>query len=426
MPSVRTLYWPDDYDAILDHLRRCYGPDEYEMLAAAYGDAPTFDPANSFVIEGEDGAIAAHVMIVPRQFQIGPSALPTAEISLLSVLPSHQGRGYEGLLMEAVHQRMTEQEYALGLSFGDPLLFESWQYEYAVGLYLTSYESEIPIEHALKAGMWDRQHAYERRTADWLGTRNRELVVRRFYSSDLPAVMALYADASMKGHYALAREEDLWTWQIEYLMRVGRSEADDFLVVEADDQLAAYARLVTQGTVNVFAGNGSARLSVIEAAGDHPDAIEALLSTIARTAQAFNLDRIGLFVHPQSAFMQHALARGAYLRHFTGAGLVRLHNLPLAMYLLEPVLEARRLDSRFASRAYRLVITTEQDETDVYLGMGEPEIVELEVPSTSLVRLMTGWYGIENVSMGYPERHTDLLRVLFPRRDLKIGLADLL
>ncbi len=143
-------------------------------------------------------------------------------------------------------------------------------------------------------------------------------------------------------------------------------------------------------------------------------------------AQSFNVDRIGLFVHPQSVFMQHALVRGARLRFFTGAGLLRLHNLALALYLLEPTLEARRLNSRFASRPYRLIVTTEQEQAEAFLGMGEPEIVELEAPSTSIVRLMTGWYTIDNLTMGYAERYADLLRVLFPRRDPKIGLADLL
>ncbi|MEW6580512.1 MAG: hypothetical protein AB1435_15140, partial [Chloroflexota bacterium] len=89
-------------------------------------------------------------------------------------------------------------------------------------------------------------------------------------------------------------------------------------------------------------------------------------------------------------------------------------------------LESRRLNSRFAPRPYRLVVTTEHDQAEVFLGMGEPEVVELEVPSSSLIRLFTGWYGIDNLAMGYNERHADLLRVLFPRRDPKIGLADLL
>jgi len=125
--------------------------------------------------------------------------------------------------------------------------------------------------------------------------------------------------------------------------------------------------------------------------------------------------------------MQHALVRGASLCHFTGAGFLRLHDLPLALYLLGPTLDARRLNSRFAPRAYLLDISTEHDQAEVYLGTGdEPEIVALEVPSTSLVRLITGWYGIDNLGLGYPERHADLLRVLFPRRDPKIALADLI
>ncbi len=427
MPSVRTIRWPDDYEAILNHIRLSYGPGEYEVLALSYGDTPFFDPADCFVIDGEaEGEIAAHAMIVSRLLQIGESVLPTAEISLLSVLEPYRGRGYEELLLDAIHDWMTERDDALGLSFGDPELFEHRQYAYAVGLYLTSYESEMPTAAAIKAGHWDVAHAYERRTADWLGARNRELVVRRFYSNDLPAVMALYADASARGHYIMARDEATWMWQVDHMVHVGRSDPNDFLVAEVDDQLVAYARMVTQGSVNVFRNDDGNRISVIEAAGDHPDGIEALLGAIARTAQAFNAASVSLFVHPQSAFMRHALARGASLRHFTGAGLVRLHNLPLVCYLLQPTLEARQLNSRFAARSYQLIITTEHEQAEVFLGLDDPEIVELEIPSTSLVRLITGWYGVENVTAGYHERHADLLRVLFPRRDPKIGLADLL
>ncbi len=425
--DLRNIRWPDDQNAILDHIRLVYGADDYDSLAASYGTGPGFDPADCFVIDGEDGEIAAHGMIVSRTLQIGESLLPTAEISMLGVLEPYRGYGLEHELLDVLHERMTEREDVFGLSFGDPLLFEPWSYEYAVGLYLTSYESEITTDLALKAGYWDIEHSYERRTADRLGARNRSLTVRRFYLNDLPAVQALYAAESVRGHYIMARDEETWRWQLDHLSRIGRNDPDDFLVAETDGQLVAYARLVTQGQVNLFRESQAARFSVIEAGGTHADGIEGLLGEIARTAQTFNIDRIGLFVHPDSAFMEHALARGAVMRHFTGAGFVHLHNLPMALYLLTPTLESRRLNSRFASRSYHLVVTTEHDQADVYLGMGsEPELVELEVPSMSIVRLFTGWYCIENLTMGYHERHADLLRVLFPRRDPKIGLADLI
>lgn len=425
--SVRSIRWPEEHEAVLDHIRLAYGAEEYDQVATWYGVQPGFDPANCLVIEGDQqGEIAAHAALLPRQIQIGESTLPTAEISLLSVLEPYRGRGYESLLLEAVHQRMSEQEYALGLSFGDPWLFESWGYEYAAGLYLTNFESEISTEQALRAGQWSLEHSYERRMADRLGARSREVTVRRYYSDDLPAVQILYAQESARGHYLFARDEQTWAWQVEHLLRSGRGDADDFLVAEVDGRLAAYARLVSQGPVNTFRDTQAARFSVIEAAGDQPDAVEALLAQIARMAHTFNVDRIGLFVHPQSAFMYHALVRGARLRFFTGAALLRLHNLALALYLLEPTLEARRLNSRFATRPYRLIVTTEHEQAEAFLGMGEPEIVELEAPSTSIVRLITGWYGIDNLTMGYAERHADLLRVLFPCRDPKIALADLL
>ena len=43
-------------------------------------------------------------------------------------------------MLEALHRRMSEREFALGMSFfGDLLLFEALLYEYAVGLYLTNF-----------------------------------------------------------------------------------------------------------------------------------------------------------------------------------------------------------------------------------------------------------------------------------------------
>lgn len=425
--SLRNIRWPDDQESLLDHIRQVYGSAEYETWSASYGAAPDFDPANCFVIDGHlEGEIAAHAMIVPRQVQIGDSVLPAAEISLLGTLEAYQDRGYENLLLEVIHQRMTERGDVLGLSFGSPLLFEPWQYEYAVGLYLTSYESDIPTDLALKAGQWNPAHSYERRSADRLGVRRHDLPVRRFYLSDLPTVQALYTAECARGHYLIARSDETWAWQLECLARTGQADPDEFLVVEDEDRLVAYARLASQRQVNTFRDTEAARFSVIEAAGDDPDALEALLAEIARLAQIAEVDRIGLFIHPESRLMQHALVRGASLRHFTGAGFVRLHDLSAALELLIPTFEARLQNSRFAGRDCHLIVTTEQDQADLLLGSpDDPEIIALEVPATAMVRLITGWYSIDNLAVGYHERHTDLLRVLFPRRDPKIGLADL-
>jgi GNAT superfamily N-acetyltransferase len=425
--TIRTIQWPDEREMLLEHIHQLHGPDDTAIIALWYDGFPYFDPRDCFVIDGDhEGEIAGHVMLVPRQIQIGVSVLPVAEIAMLGVLEPYRAQGYTRALMEHVHQAMTERGDVLGLSFGDPELYERWQYEYAVGLYLTSYESDIPVDLALKAGAWDINHSYERRTADRLGAHNQAISVRRFYLNDLPAVQALYRRAAERGHYMLARDEATWRWQLDYLTRIGRNAPDDFLVAEAGNEILAYARVMSQESPNWFQGEDGARFSVIEAAGDHPDATEALLGQIAHTAQAFGVDRVGLFVHPEGRFMQHALAHGAARRQFTGAGFLRLHDLGRALELLHDTLEARRLNSRYATRAYRLIVTTEHDQAELELGMGEADVVALEIPTTALVRLITGWYGIEHVGLGYHERFADLLRVLFPRRDPKIGLADLM
>jgi GNAT superfamily N-acetyltransferase len=425
--SIRTIRWPDDEDAILDYIRQVYGPADYDNLVSSYGSMPAFDPADCFVIDGDQGEIAAHAMIVSRHLQLGVSVLPTAEISLLGVRDTYQGRGYERMLLEAIHERMAARGDALGLSFGSPTPFEPWQYEYAVGLYLTSYESEIATDLALRAGQWDPARSYERRTADRLGARSQPVTIRRCYLDDLPAVQALYAAEGARGHYLIARDLDIWTWQMDHLTRIGRNDPDDFLVAEADERLVAYARIVSQGPVNAFRDSDAATFSVIEAGGDHADGIEALLGEAARLAQTLNAERIGLFVHPESAFMRHALARGGCARDFTGAGFARLHDLSLAMDLLAPTLNARHQNSPFAARSFRLSVMTEDEQTEVALGpTPDAEFIDLEVPSSVLLRLITGWYGVDHVETGYREQHADLLRALFPPRDPKIGLADLI
>lgn len=424
--GVRPLRWPDDHAALAAHFRQAHGPGEDELLSAWYGTLPGFDPRNSFVIENEDGAITAHAMLVPRQFQIGASMLPAAEIAVLDTPDDPAQRDLQHALFEALHARMTERGDALGLLLGSSDVGDTWQYEYAVGLYLTSFESGIATEALLKAGRWDPAHSYERRTADRLGICRQPVTVRRYYSSDLPEVAALYAAESARGHYAVARDEAIWAWQLDYLARIGRYEPDDFLVAENEGRVVAYARLVTQGPVNWFLERDAATFGVVEAAGDDPDGIEALLAAIGHTALAFDAGRIGLYIHPQSALMRHALARGACQRAFTGAGLVRLHDLGEALDRLHPALEQRRLSSPYAARAYHLVVRTETDEGEVFLGMGEPEVVELEAPSTVVTRLITGWYGLDHLTTGYHERYGPLLRALFPQGDPRIALADLL
>jgi len=226
-----------------------------------------------------------------------------------------------------------------------------------------------------------------------LNAHNQPVTVRPFYSSDLPNVQALYTAESARGRYLIERDEATWTWQLDHLIRTGRYHSDDFLVAEAEGRLLAYVRVIAGCDVNWFRAEDAACFNVVEVAGDHPDGVEALLAEVGAIAARLQVDRIGLFVPPDSTFMRHALARGATLRAFTGAAALHLHDAQIALDHLAPALEERALNSRYAGRACRIVIPPEH--------------------ATAALTL-------------YHERHAGLRRALFPQRHPMIALNDLL
>ncbi len=425
--EIRNIRWPAEQEAIAEHIRLVHGPGDSDLLMRWYGHYPGFDPRDCFVIEGDQGEIAAHTMLIPRLIQIGEAKVPASEIGVVGTLETYRGRGYAHALIERALVRMTERSDVLGLILGIPNFYEQWGYEYAVGLYLTSYESEIETERALTAGKWDLvRHSQQRRTAAYLGMRGREVVVRPFYNGDLESVAALYDVEAARGHYLIGRDLKAWAWQLTYLADVGRYEPDDFLVAEAEGKVLGYVRVVSRGQVNWFTGNEAANFSLIESAGDDADATEALLAAVAQFARDFDAPRIGVHVHPDSQIMRHILAHGGTRRDFTGAAFLRLHDLPGLMNLLGPTLEIRLEGSPFAGRGCQLYIASEDAEASVLLGEGRDE-VSLEAPAVDLVRLFTGWFGIDDLSSDcYDKRHRALLRVLFPKREPRIGMADIL
>ncbi len=424
---VRNINWPEERPAILEHIRLVHGANDSELLSKWYGTMPGFDPADCFVIDGEQGEIASHVMLIPRMIQFGDSVLQAAEIGVVGTLETYQKRGYATTLMESAIQRMSQRGDALSILFGIPNFYEQWEYEYAVGLYLTSYESSIATELALKAGVWDFTQSHMRRMAGQLGIRNREITVRPFDYNDLPAVMDLYFQSSIAGHSIMARDEQSWLWQIHYMTEIGRHGHDNFLVAEHDNSILAYMRMVTNEPVNWFRADANP-FSIIEFAGTDPDATGALLAEAAVFARDYGMEQVGLYVHPQSTLMTHALAHGASQRNFTGAGFLRLNNLSLVLEGMVGTFQ-RRLDaSPFAGQAIQLQVSNEQATASINLGhSASPEPIEISAPTSDLIRLFSGWFGLANLPSGsYTPKYEDVLKALFPKGDPKVSIADLI
>jgi len=347
---------------------------------------------------------------------------------VVGTLEKYRNQGYASALMGRALERMTERGDGVSILFGIPNFYERWGYEYGLGLYLTSYESTIDTQLALKAGSWDLSNSHQRRMSSWLGLHNRDLIVRPFALDDLPAVMNLYAQAAARGHAIMARDEAIWQWQINYMEDIGRSDKTSFLVAEADDALLGYIRVVANTPVNWFRED-ACRFSIVEFAGDDPDVTEALFAEAAASARDFDAERIGLYIHPQSTLMRHALVHGACLRSFTGSGFIRLNDLNLALEAMIGTFQSRLNASPYSARKVRVRMAVENQSAEFMIGTigGKDTTVELEAPASDMIRLFTGWFGLSNLTPGsFSAKDEDVLNVLFPRGDPRVGIADLI
>jgi predicted acetyltransferase len=367
-------------------------------------------------------------MLIPRQIQLGESVLQASEIAVVGTQEPFRRQGYASALMDRAIERMAERGDAISMLFGIPNFYERWGYEYSIGMYLTSYESSLETDQALKAGKWDMTNSHHRRTATQLGVTGKNVTVRTFDLRDLPTVMMLYRQSSAKGHSIIARDERLWQWQMDYMETIGRADHESFLIAEYEGQILGYMRLVPHTPVNWFYAD-STEFSIIESAGDDADAAEALLAVAAGYARDAGIDRIGLYVHPQSQLMAHAMAHGAIQRSFTGAGFIRINDLQLTLDAMVPTLEQRLSASAYASSRIRLQVATETQQAEVFIGVPQApeEVVPLEVLASDMVRLLTGWYGLTHLpEEAYQFRHHEVLSLLFPKGDPKVAIADLI
>jgi hypothetical protein len=126
--------------------------------------------------------------------------------------------------------------------------------------------------------------------------------------------------------------------------------------------------------------------------------------------------------------MSHALVHGATQRSFTGAGFLRLNDLTLLVEGMADTLQRRLDTSIFAGQALQLQVSNEQNTASINVGHGgKPEPIEISAPTNDLIRLFSGWFGFGNLPAGsYATKYEDVLKILFPKGDPKVAVADLI
>jgi predicted N-acetyltransferase YhbS len=133
--GIRNLR-PDEFDAFMRFLERCYGttPGEFEHREPHIYRPAAELCASAFVIERQ-GRIVSHVGLYPLETVVHGVSFPIAGIGGVATLPSERGKGHMTRLLYTVIDAMREQSYPLSWLGGDRQRYNAFGWERAGLMY---------------------------------------------------------------------------------------------------------------------------------------------------------------------------------------------------------------------------------------------------------------------------------------------------
>jgi putative acetyltransferase len=125
-----------DASAISVVVARAFGSSREARLVDALRDSPNYVPAWSLVAS-RAARIVGHVMVTYATIVDGSTEHQVANLSPLSVVPEHQGRGIGSALVRAVTASLDAAEEGLVVLEGSPSYYARFGFEYSVPLGIT-------------------------------------------------------------------------------------------------------------------------------------------------------------------------------------------------------------------------------------------------------------------------------------------------
>lgn len=205
-----------DHQAIYQFLLATFQSPTYEAFLNAL-DEPLYEPTDRLLVKRGD-QVLAHLRLARRVMQLGPLAVPVAEVVAMAVLPEFRGLGFGRTLLGAINRSLAEDGTLIAtLRTGIPQFFGS------VGWSVCGRHS------------WSRADAREvlaqfRPHAE--GEVAPRYTIRPWRQVEMPALVRLYREQIARGAGGWQRTEATWRWLL------GSNGGDQvFVAIDGPDRL---------------------------------------------------------------------------------------------------------------------------------------------------------------------------------------------
>lgn len=379
---------PSEYDQILALIEQTFpaGDGAAVIAGATIRQDPRFRPEHLRIVE-RSGRIIGVVNVIDRLVHIGAALVRCAIVAPLATEVASQGTGVGSALMRDTLQWARQNGFQLSMLWGHTWLYP--RYGYAPGI--KSYDVAVSPQ-ALPLG----DAAYTLR----LGS-----------AADSPALMQVYQAAMATTTLAEVRSDEPWEW------RPHNPATRVEVAIDPAGALRGYLRATPDGQ----------QLRVSEIVALDAGAAQALYDRVLYLAREQAAAEIHVTATPTNRWSRLAFSRGAQLRisSGSGAGMVRLLDLPSFLQAIQPELEQRVATSEFAGRRVGIRVETPVGRATVRVEHGEVVIDEtrsassVTLPFHALGPLITGYQPITEL-LGQPGVFLHgaggqrLLDVLFP------------
>ncbi|MEX2141472.1 MAG: GNAT family N-acetyltransferase [Pirellulales bacterium] len=254
-------------------------PEIYQFLLAVFQapsreefhavqDEPTYDPAQRLLIKRE-GRIAAHLQLSHRKMWFGGLQLPIAQLQWVGTLPEFRSRGYATRLLHRAEQEMRNSGATLGvLRTRIPQFFRSAGWA-VCGRESYSLNRARDILAHLSAASEPRP----------------PLSIRLWRHVELPSLMRIYAQQTVRGYGPLERSEAYWRWLIsrkafDHII-VAIHGRDRMELVDTNAPIVGYAVVCQDRVVELLTSPDHSAAAVQLLARACGDSIERNRQTIA-------------------------------------------------------------------------------------------------------------------------------------------------